>query len=471
MVDSVVGVARVAGLFPAGCRVLVGVSGGADSVALLHLLHVLCGSEGMALTVAHLHHGLRGDAAEEDLQFVRQLAWKLGRPCLADRVDVPALARERKISIEMAAREARYDFFRRAAAEAGADRVALAHHADDQAETILLRLLRGAGGAGLGGMAPLAVVRGLTLVRPLLGVSRAALRGFLRAHGLRWREDATNADTALLRNRVRAELVPLLEARFQPALREVLGRTAELLRDDEAALADLASCAADRARTPSGDLAWAVLSGLPIAVRRRVLLGWLRAGGVPESRIDVSLVRRVEALPVQGRLALPGGSTVFRVGARLVLEAKGRTTASFEAALAVPGEVVWPEAGCIISARRGRGIARGPWSATISPERLAGRALAVRSWRPGDAFRPWGMEGTVKLQDVWVDRKVPRAERGLQPVIACGSEIVWVPGYRIAAAWALAGSRSPCVRLAFRRIGLLSADPIPLGAKTDGDVG
>jgi tRNA(Ile)-lysidine synthase len=229
-IRRVMGPERGAGPAP----LIVAVSGGADSVCLCDALAALRDDLALSLTVAHLDHGLRGDASRDDAAYVQRLSESLGLPCLAERADVAALARERRLSIEAAARQARYAFLARAARAAGAARIALAHHADDQAETVLLRLLRGTGIAGLRGMqarAPHPAAPDLTLIRPLLHLTRADTERYCAARGLTWRADATNDETDALRNRIRHELLPLL-ARYNPGIRKVLARLADTAAED-----------------------------------------------------------------------------------------------------------------------------------------------------------------------------------------------------------------------------------------------
>lgn len=466
MLEQVVSTVRRHALIPRECHVLVGVSGGADSVALAHALHYLQSRYPFALTIAHLHHGIRGAMADEDRDFVRLLAWKLGAPCVDDETDVPALAKRRRISIEMAGREARRAFFLRAAASVGADRVATAHTADDEVETFFLRLLRGSGTQGLGGLPPRTAWRGLDFIRPLIDVSKLDLQEFLRAHGLAWREDASNADRQILRNRVRHDLLPHLEREYQPGLREIVRRTATLLREEHACLDRLARGVLARCRVRGAPeiLRRAALVREEAALRRRALLLWLVEAGYEAERIDFDAVARVDRLAAGERsravVPLAGGWSVARAGDTLTLRRRRDAVAPFACAVAVPGEVIWREAGLRISARPWRGILRPgrgvvgqtPSEATIRADWPDGAALTVRSWRAGDRMRPLGLKGTVKLQDVFVDQKVARGDRGRVPIFACGEEIVWVPGYRVAEAWAVPGERAASVRLSVERV-------------------
>ncbi|HSV94084.1 MAG TPA: tRNA lysidine(34) synthetase TilS, partial [Desulfobacterales bacterium] len=222
-------------LLAPGDAVLVAVSGGADSTALLHLLHGRAERLGLRLGVGHLDHGLRPESAAEALA-VERLAGRLGLAAHIERADVQRLRHRLGTSIETAAREARYDFLRRTAGSHGYRKVALGHHADDNAETLLLHLLRGSGRSGLGGIR---AVRDGMLIRPLLQAFRLDIEAYLRGRGIAWLTDASNADPMLRRNRIRHELIPLLERDFQPAARRVLSRTAEVLAEEEAWITDL----------------------------------------------------------------------------------------------------------------------------------------------------------------------------------------------------------------------------------------
>ena len=307
-------------LYPPEERYLVGVSGGRDSVALLH---GLLGQGFRRLVVCHLDHGLRGAAARADARFAGRLADSLGLRFETDRVDVPTLARERKLSLETAAREARYGFFARAAGRRRCRTLFLAHHADDQAETFLFNLLRGAGPGGLAGMRPESKRtvgrRTLRVVRPLLAVWRTEIDDFLRKNHLRWREDRTNADPAhATRNRLRLEVLPLLAAALGREVKPALWRAADLLAAEEAWLAELtASDAALPVELPLPSLA-----GQPLARQRRLLRAWLRAAGVPG--VGYQEVETVRALLDKeggpAKVNLPGGRHARRRAGVLFLE-------------------------------------------------------------------------------------------------------------------------------------------------------
>jgi tRNA(Ile)-lysidine synthase len=439
-------------LIPAGTRVLVALSGGPDSVALLTLLQLLSARDGYEVVgAAHLHHGLRGREADEDEAFCRRLALERSLPIDVEAADVGRLARKSRTSIEHAAHDARYAFFARAAGRMGAGRVAVGHTRDDQAETFLLRLLRGAGPRGLGGIHP----RAGAIVRPLLACRREELRAFLAAQGIEFREDATNADVSILRNRVRHELVPFLRDRFSPRVVQVLDRDAAIAREDAAFLGDAARAVAARltVRMPAGmGIPAAALATEDPAIARRVAREAQQAvsGGRFIGFDAVEALLEFAASGEPGPLDLPG-HRVERRGALVVLSPAGprrgrgeRTPAcAFAYTLSIPGQVTVPESACVVSAEPGVVPSGTP---TPAPWPLAGRGdtavidaaaiegpLVVRSRRPGDRFRPLGLQGHKKLQDFFVDRRIPRARRDRVPlVVDRRGLIVWVAGHAVA---------------------------------------
>jgi len=436
-------------LLPAGATVLVGVSGGADSVALLHILAELAGQGQLSLAVAHLNHGIRTEAAE-DRKFVEALCEELGVPFRSAEVDVPALSTAHGISLEMAARDARYAFFASTAAELGAAAVATAHTQDDQAETVLLKLCRGAGGSGLRGVARCTTIQGLQVIRPLLDVSRSTIEGFLRENGHTWREDATNSDTRIKRNFVRHEVIPLLEQGLNPRVKEALSRAAGIIAEDETALDQLTELALAEAQNEEGALQTNSLADLAPSVRRRALQAWLIRMGVAVADLSFETVERLSVMAKSSSgsqsLALAGGHAVTREYDLLrFVEVEDDTVSIPEVLVSVPGETVLPSVGLSITAslvtgfeRKPTGpIGRIPSEAFIRWDGDAPPPLMVRSWRAGDRIQPTGSEDSRKLQDLFVDAKIPRGRRSTIPVFTCHDEIVWVPGYRIARNWAV----------------------------------
>ncbi len=432
-------------LIPRGGRVVAAVSGGGDSVALLHLLAELTGRGLLMLAgVAHVNHRLRRPDSDEDERFCRNLASRFGVPCLVESVAVDDVARSRRVSVEQAGHQVRHAFFGRAAGELGAARVALGHTIDDQAETVLLRLIRGAGAAGLSGMRP----RAGLVVRPLLGVSRAELRGYLAFRGIAFREDASNADLRVPRNRVRHELLPHLRT-YSPKIVEALARQADIAQADEAWLSRRANEAgADLVSQNRGviEMDAAGLAALPPALARRVVREALERVAPGRAAIGFDPIERVRRVAAGGtrQADLPGCRVERAAGiVRLVARAGrgGRVPPpGFAYRLEIPGEVPVPEANVVVRAEvvepgaagfPGRGAADGPTAVVAVP---AAVPLVVRSWRFGDRYRPLGLGGrSRKLQDLFVDRKVPRDDRGRVPlVLDADGRVIWVIGFGIA---------------------------------------
>jgi tRNA(Ile)-lysidine synthase len=472
LADRVRHTIRQHGLIPSGTRVLVALSGGPDSVALLTLLGMLAADDNFVVAgAAHLNHLLRGRDADEDEAFCRRLASSLSLPIEVEAIDVARIARQAHTSMENAAHDARYAFFARAARRLDAGRVAVGHTRDDQAETFLLRLIRGAGPRGLGGIHP----RAGPIVRPLIECARADLRAFLQAGGIEFREDATNADVSILRNRVRHELIPFLRERFSPGLIAVLDREATIAREDAAFLDDAAVEAAQRltVRTHEGiEIPAAALLAAPPAIARRVAREAQRA--ISRGRFvgfdAVESLLRFAASGASGPLDLPGHRAERR-GETIVLSSSGprgrdsrAAVRAFAYELSVPGRVMVPEAACAISAETAA-VPAGAAAADLWP--LTGRGdvavldaacvrgpLAVRSRRPGDVFRPLGLGGHKKLQDFFVDRKTRRAERDTVPLIVDRRGlIVWVSGHAVAEEARVTDSTEAVVVLRMRTLG------------------
>ncbi len=409
--------AALAKMLEPGETLLVGVSGGPDSVALLDALV----KSSWRPHVCHLNHQLRGPASDADAEFVRDLATRYG---LTNTIEWRKVAGD-----EDGARRARHEFFANVAAQTGIQKLALAHTADDQAETFLLRLLRGAGVPGLVGIWPERQFGPLRVIRPLLKVRRAEILEYLAAEKLSYREDASNADTRFTRNRIRHELLPLLERDFNPAIREVLLHTAEILRDEDFYLLHhvaqrfyMTVCQNDAVNVKA-------LVNCPVAIQRRVLRFWLGGdaesgprftfdqieavrhaalGDSPSAEVDLPYelvvyreyewlqkANRQELEPVRGRwpLSLSGETTIGELGVKFVI---GEAGERFDAD-------------------------------------ALGDGLFVRTWENGDRFQPLGMSEAKKLQDFFVDEKVPRRRRGRVPLVcAADGRIAWVVGHRIA---------------------------------------
>ena len=447
-------------LLPAQGRVVVGVSGGADSVCLLHILKQLCAPDGdfpqVSLHVAHLDHEMRGEAGQTDAQFVADLAAQWALACTIGHEDVPALARQERRSLEDAARRARYRFLRQVAQTIGASSIAVAHHADDQVETLVMHWLRGSGLAGLSGMRP----RERDIIRPLLSVNRAAILDYCAYYRLPFREDASNQDRRFLRNRIRHELLPVLE-QYNGHLRATLLRNAEVLaEEDDYIEAQLDArwpeviCHEEASRLEGSVSAY---RRLPLALRRRLVrrLGLHLSGG--EISLELRHCEAVDALLLRpagsGKLHLPGKLSVRRIYDRFLVGAlennAGRSQPGMlppepgsRVPLPIPGEARLPGSHWLVRS------AVLNYQITFPPGYERGDAqrgymdldavqpylpLSLRSRRPGDRFRTLGLKTEKKLQDVLVNAKIPQAERARLPLV-CGADdtILWVAGYQIA---------------------------------------
>jgi tRNA(Ile)-lysidine synthase len=433
------------GLLPPGARVLVAASGGADSTALACLLRELQSDAGFALAgLAHFHHRLR-PAADEDERFCRQLAGQLALPFEGGSGDVAGEARRSRSSIEDAGRRLRYGFLEAAAARLGASHIAVGHTRDDQAETVLLALMRGAGPRGLSGIAP----RRGNVVRPLIEESHEELVRWLEGRGIAFREDESNRDPRFLRNRVRHELLPQLRCRFSPAIVPVLARAAAIAADDAAYLDRRAAEAfTDSVRPPDREGSLLLdadrLAAWPPAIARRVAaLALAQFGGGPRA-VTFDQAERLVRL-ADGRLRGPAsfpGQQAEVAGGRLRLtprpgrkiDAPAPGVNSFRAALSIPGEVLLPGGLALSAELRRRAEAHGLGGKTTAVVDAAeATALSVRFRRPGDVLRPLGLGGRKKLQDFFVDRKVPRDQRDAVPLVVDGRDrIVWVGGHAIA---------------------------------------
>jgi tRNA(Ile)-lysidine synthetase-like protein len=380
-------------------------------------------------------------------------------------------AKRRGVSLEAAAREARYDFLARVARETGADVVATAHTADDQAETVIMNVCRGTGVAGLGGIPPSGTWRGVRIVRPLLSVGHADLVEYLTRAGIEWCEDETNADARFMRNRIRRRVIPMLAEELNPSVRGALCRLAEVCRH-EAELIDAAVAARfGQVVVPGGGLGVRALQEDGAGMRRNVLRRWLVSCGVSARSVDHDCIERCESL-LRGRRgsgAVPvcGGREVLReYGVLRVRRSGARPASGFRARVACPGVTVVDPPGLVAKVSVKAGIVRPvraragdlPAQASLSAARVGGRPLFLRSWRAGDRIRPYGMAGSRKVQDILTDQKVPREARAGIPVLECDGEIVWIPGYRIARGWELPGETVPAVRIRLDRLANGSGD-------------
>ncbi|MCL0048195.1 tRNA lysidine(34) synthetase TilS [Dehalococcoidia bacterium] len=452
---------------------VVGVSGGADSVCLLHVLYQLRDKLGLDLHVAHLNHQLRGAEADADAEYVSSLARRLGIAATIETRDVKAYQSATRSSLEEAAREVRYAFFAEVAQATGAGAVAVGHTADDQAETLLMHLIRGTGLLGLRGMQPRSRWRlpdeetQLTVIRPLLEISREETEAYCAACELSPRLDSSNISSKYLRSRIRAELMPVL-LEYNPGIRESLGRAARTVAADIAHLDEEVARLWDSVAVERPDVvaldnqAFSVLSP---ALKRHLLRSAL--GRLLGDLRDIELVHiegllKVMERPAGKRLSLPGG-LAFHGGytESLITRAEDAPCPlpplAGEHHLAIPGETMlsgWRVRARVIESKPcpvddaghnhasrtedfwgdpvigGKDSCRTSYKACLDFD-LTGTQFVVRSRRDGDRFHPLGMDNSKKLQDFMVDAKIPRAWRDRVPLVCAGEQIFWVVGWRI----------------------------------------
>jgi tRNA(Ile)-lysidine synthase len=430
-------------LLQAGNRVAVAVSGGADSVALLRVLLDLREELGIVLFVAHFNHQLRGDDSDADERFVADLAARRDLPFFAGRANVREHATAHKLSLEHAARELRYRWLTELAQTQRMDAIATAHTSDDQAETVLMKFLRGAGTRGLAGIHSVLKRDGIRIIRPLLETPRVEVESYLTACGQPWREDHTNQDTQFTRNRIRHELLPLLQRDYNPNLRELLSETAEVAVAEEDYWQQLAESFLDRWHEQPGRLllykSFCFPCGLLVesaALQRRVLKCFLESRSLATDFHHVELVRRC-ALGETPAVGLPGGWLAKRDGDYLELIPPPEPTADrlqrYEYFLPTPGKLLIPELNLTLQATVVRELvaATKPPRFLLGPFRFGGH-LTVRNWHPGDRFRPAHSGSEKKLKELFADKHIPSVQRPLWPVALSGSQIVWVRGFGIA---------------------------------------
>jgi len=448
-------------LLPARGRVVVGVSGGPDSLCLIHLLHGLCGPgkrfPGVHVQAAHLNHLLRGPASDHDARVVADTMQDWGIPCTLGQVDVQALATREKRSLEDAARVARYHFLR---ALARGQPIAVAHHADDQVETLLLHWLRGSGLAGLAGMSP----RQGDIIRPLLEVTRAQILTYCQEHALAPLEDQSNADPRFLRNRIRHQLLPLLQE-LNPAIRQTLLRNAEVARIDLAWLETEVSASWDtvvlRAEAETLTLDLQALCALPLSLQHHLLrrvTAQLCAGQSPLEQRHFFLLERLLHTQAGGRprhLHLPGQLQVILQARTLQIvrhataSVPGPSGPALHVCLPIPGEVAlpglpWLARAELLTEQLARpvrdALRQSNWplvwhllgppdhlSACIDAQTITAH-LQIRCWQPGDRMMPLGMHGQKKLQDIFVDRHIAQSARQTIPLFCSEGHCLWAPG-------------------------------------------
>ena len=413
------------GLIEENGSVLVGLSGGADSVALLTLLKSLSQRHGWRVGAAHFNHGIRGAQADEDERFCREYCVKLGVPFFSEKADVPAYAAENGLSLETAGRLLRYDFLEMIRREKGFDRVAVAHHMDDNAESVLLHILRGSGLAGLTGIKP---VRGL-IIRPLLCMRRSDIEGYLAELGIPFRTDRTNLVPEGSRNRVRLELLPYVQEHINSCVVGTLCSMAELLSKDEDHLMGEAK-KAYASMKKDGGLKRFEAAKLAYPIKVRVIRLALQDADalVDIERVHIEAIIELLTAKTGARLCLP--HIEAWTSYELLKFGKPRKAEDFELPL-TEGNIETPLGTLKVNFVKGqKGFVRSADVCFIDRDKAValGAPLVIRARREGDKIRPVGAAGHKKLKDFFIDRKVERGTRAVLPLIAAGSEVLYAAG-------------------------------------------
>jgi len=424
-----------------GDRVGVAVSGGADSVALLRILLDLEPELGIVLSVVHLNHKLRGSESDADEAFVRELTLSHGLEFHGESADVKARAAKQKLSLETAARQLRYDFFLKLVESRTLDKAATAHSLDDQAETVLLKLARGAGTRGLGGIYPKLSLKhpsrhpqppSYAIVRPLLGLRRAELEAYLRDLGQSWREDSSNNDLRHTRNRIRHEILPKLEKQVNPAVREALADSAEIARAEEEFWAGQIETLLARVwkkGRAAGELDREAMIDMSLALKRRLVRG---AGESLGLSLAFRHVEEVLALDTEGaRASLPRNWCASWHKGKISFGTGSEPSGPYAYLLAVPGRVEVLQAGIEIEALVVAACEGGYNPNQLLAPSCARRGLTIRSWRAGDRFWPAHTSQPKKIKELLEDRHITGPEKRLWPVVASGDEVVWLRGFGV----------------------------------------
>jgi tRNA(Ile)-lysidine synthase len=436
LATSVLAYIRKHELLKAGDRVAVAVSGGADSVTLSCLLAELRDELGIVLATIHFNHKLRGADSDQDEQFVAGLARQLHLESLSGSGDVAAHAKEKHLSVETAARNLRYEYFQRLLREKHFNRIATAHTLDDQAETVLLKLVRGAGTRGLAGIYPKLAVRNASIIRPLLNIRRKDIEAYLADIQQSWREDKSNRDLRHSRNRVRHGILPRLERHLNPAVYEALSETADIARAEEdywsAKVQEILPTVWQN-QLAVGVLNLKPLADLPLALQRRVVRGAAESLGVKLEFRQVeeilqtassSLTSRSLLLPNRWRVSHKKGELHF------ALQGANAEPTDYEYRLSVPGSIDVSELGSRFESKLiGRNAVQGYNPDHLFDLELLAKELTVRNWRPGDRFWPAHSKAPRKIKELLQDRQVTGTERKLWPVVLSGNEIVWLRGF------------------------------------------
>ena len=421
-----------------GDRVIVAVSGGVDSVCLLDVLHSLKEVLGIELIVAHFDHGLRPGEDASETEFVKSLAASFDCDFVTKTADTDL--QPETASLEERARDVRYRFLKNVKEQFSAQKIAMGHNLNDQAETVLMRLLRGSGPSGLSGIPP---VRDTHIIRPLIEMTRSEIESYLSKRGLSHIIDSSNSETRYVRNEIRLNLLPQLQ-KYQPRIVEILGRTATIMREENTWLEAKATRWLKKwAETGSNNkivLPLLQFNGLPEPLKNHVIRQALKRKGGSLRRISLPNIDAIKQIATgskpQAEITLPNMLVVKRVYDRLIFsESKPQTPERFCYIIEKPGVFDLETLGCAIQLEEVERkilpeLKTSPWAACLDADRIT-YPLTLRNFRPGDRFVPLGMTGHKKLKSFFIDMKIPSHVRARLPILLQGNELIWVCGIRI----------------------------------------
>jgi tRNA(Ile)-lysidine synthase len=448
--------------------VLIAFSGGPDSMVLLDALDKLKSKYGIRLCLAHFNHRLRGKAAEEDAEFAEKTANERKLMFIGSSADVAAYAKENKLSIEAAGRKLRYEFFLRSSLTVGASKVALGHTADDQAETLLMRLIRGAGPGGLAGIPPIRRLderSGLKIIRPLITSWRSEIEQYLGERQLDSRRDVSNEQPEYFRNRIRLELIPHLEKEYNPQIKQHFAAAASALAIENDFLSGEAELLAGETLIERRQ-EWVVfdarmLTRLHPALRPRIFSKLLKMARPQASMLETIHFMEADALlAAGGKMHLPGGlSLEVSEGAGLISSSSAESARKRKSFLVdLSGVRAIPELNLAVKTVLMRKIsAPSRLIRLCTPSRqyfnlkAVREPLEIRTRRPGDSFSPLGMSGSKKLKDFFIDKKVPRFLRDYIPLLVSDGRIMWVMGYAIDKRFMLKSNSTSALRVDYER--------------------
>ena len=448
-------------LIERGDKVLVAFSGGPDSSCLLHMLSSLKDDLEIKLYTAHLNHRIRGVDAHKDALFAYSESKMLGIPCFLYSVDVPSLAQEKKLSVEEAAREVRYQMLFELKDKLEIDKIATGHNLDDQAETVLMRILRGTGLNGLRGMA---YKRPDGIIRPLMDIKRYEIEEYCENNQVKFVTDKTNAQDQYTRNKIRLNLLPLIEEDYSSNIKEILSRMASSLREDSDYIDSIAkemyTCSGQNEEDYAIRFDLDTMDQMPLSILKRVIrYSYMELTGSGEGLESVHLddaVKIIKNPKAEAMANLPKGIIAEKKGYNFYITKKPleKETIYFEYPIKLNGVTLIPELGIKIEARtmskdRCKLLPSGSHTKAFDMGKIQGDLL-VRTRKAGDKIKPLGLGGTKKLKDIFIDKKVPRDSREKIPVIADSSKIIWVVGYDISDESKITDTTQEVIRLSIK---------------------